>query len=766
MIKLSSDRLGITLLRVVPGVEMVAIQKWLELIGDPEGADRKAAAFLTLGRSDIALIRQANIEEEPQPELHAGALDNVSCAKEFDCYVWQGRYSVQDVMNQRLCAMVFLRFNPDIADEPGFLEVECEHRLAEALCELRVSTGDVSWAFLGSYGRASNIILIGATEIGDLLMAAEEIIQAATTIDDDGPRPLLRETYTIVGMEWPGPGGEIDALRGQFQLSAAAEYFKDASLSLELRCCSADVLTLSRIALGEWTARVAEQGVADPAPQTSVTIAYGPSDVNVRFPLLYYQSFGTLVADLHRFRRLCGDVLLTSESQIEFRPGENGEIDLVEPFLDRRTERPLMVEIRPEQAKDILDSHQGAAGVLHSFYAYNHRLSDDGGEAVQDLFLYYKECSKLALKIARNRQNREPIAEDLRWLYVMLEEGQIGQIQRLDPFPMSRRAGTDLGPYRSGIRRRLWAAQAIPWYIFNELLNHDDSPNNEWRGFLIGGRLKNEFVTRPPVMMIPPESLPHPENWWVLSHESMHDYVERDELLKFDEEPWPDIQAELSKEFPRVVERQYFEYLVTECLCDMLEYLSLGAMTWQDQQRICWADVLDRLAADPGGRKEERDDFIAEHVLRTACAIWCAPECRGLSTAELLDELVNKVILPLQTEGMDVAVFFGARAVGQLYARLIQMCEAFKPATEWLLARNPFVEERQDERRTWAGEPYKQCAGALSDGGLVAPDDLKYPDLLVWFLRREWLFKPMPPQMASATTLSLLWFYLSRFRIA
>lgn len=758
MPQLSDDRLGVTLLRVSPGAEMTDIQEWLRRIENHPRAGFQAEVYLTLGRSDVAIFHAPNLEEAA--ELCPLSLPNVACATVLDCYAWKGQATITEVLQKPLCAMVFMRLNPDLCNEPEGLQVQLEQTLADHIANYTVD-GQAAVTLLGAYGRASNIALFGADDIGQLLRATYSLIRTCPLPEGDLSSRLLRETYTILGVEWPQPDIGFHALRERYPLlHADGDHTKDAQIAIEMRCSVPDIPVVSSLVKIQWPDKAGK-----PAASARVSVAFGPADLYVDFPLSRYETFGGLIVDIHEFRDLCNPVLLTTETRIH----------VAAPVADAKTVNkwaPQFVGVKDREVPEVLLStalagrilhiHDEAPAIIHSLHAYNHRLWDDGGEAVRDLHLHYSECVELASHIADNFEQRKPIVEQLRDLYKKLEMGQIGQLQRLDSFPMSRRAGTDLGPYRSGIRRRLWAAQAIPSYILTELLP------GEWRGFLVGGRLQDAFMTWAPVMNIPAESLPHPETWWVLTHESMHDFVERWPLLDFHEDPWPAVFRDYAG--PRlpleVKEREYLESEVgVECVCDMLEFLSLGDVPWQTHQRVCWSYVLERLARERGQNREDRSAFVALHVLRSLCAMRCTDELRHSGVEDLIDLLSGDVVGHLQVQGVPTASFYTILQDLMLKRRLVSRGEALGPVVDWLVKNVPFVNGDRPGRDEWCSSSYKGCCEILREGKLVAPNVLRYPDLLVWLLKSEWIKERMPSQMATAVTLSLLWHYIERMDI-
>ncbi len=827
MAVLSEEEIGISLLRVSPGQEIAVVNEWagrVQRARSQRDTSIPAQLYLTLGRSDIAVIHERNVDVG-SPELWISSLPGVVCEKQLDCYVWDTGTSVRNVLRKKVCALIFMRMNPDLWDNTSKMwnssqvddcEVGLELALADHIKGWSANHSSVLIAMLGSFGRDGTLVMLGADDLDALLLTGEKFIQDCSAIvDDEKPIPAIRETYTTVGVvpPWEKPDFDLELLRGMYPLRRPREDCADttnracgANVRIELRCCASDVNRAGGYARSYWGDIVKEQRDESDA-EAEVAMAYGPADISIGFPLASYGSFGDLVTDLHLFRRECAAAVMTSECQLELPIVEGeGESDGdgEEPprFLDDLQPGAVNVELTSEDAERILAIDEEALAILHCLHSFNHRLRDDGGEAIRDLLPHYDECRIRALEIANQLNESAPslVRDDLRHLYLMLEEGQIGQIQRLEVFPMSRRVGTDLGPYRSGIRRRLWAAQAVPDFLLNTLLR-----NSHWNGFVIGGRLRDAFHIKPPIMNVPAQDLQHPENWWVLTHEAMHDFVDRlnaelDGLLnEIRDGFWAADNSHCE-----VCRNDYFEEKVIECVADMLEYLSLGSMDWREHQRITWRYVLRNLPFDSKSPKECYP-IIGEHLLRCICAVRCA-STRGSGDTEhrwsisktkhwgdyeylpgevarenaslqvkrinetiegeissLLSELTAEVITPAaKPTPITAPDMLGFIRDDKAFRGLVTRVSLCTPIVGWVVARKHyfFDSEVMRFRDEWRELEYKSCKEEVEHGRLVKPNVLKYPDLFVWGLQRDFYDEPMPSRMANAVTLSLAGFYL------
>ncbi len=477
MVTLSNDELGVTLLRVSPGMEVEAVSEWATRVSNHRSSEADsnltAEVYLTLGRNDVAIVHAVNLKK--YPTLCVSSLPGVVCEKELDCYVWAAGTAIGTVLEQSLCAMIFIRLNPDLRDRGGHCEVSLEGSLAAHVAAWKPRNAYPT--MLGSFGRDSTLVMIGADNLSDLLLASEQFTKECRALGESTGEAILRESFTSIAAKWEDPMSGLEPLTNQYPIEPTRDNGDDpgpmrrdiegASIAIELRCCTSDIYEVADLAEKEWNENLSQANGSARNCSVSVSVAYGPADLYFRFPLAAYRYFGNLIKDLHAFRKKCESVLLTTECRIElpFMREADKPPSRPETFLDNRKPTARRVDLTEAEAAKILSIHSEAPAILHSLYAFNHRLADDGGEVLRDLMPHYAECKGKALEIAETLAGYVPvpIGIDLQMLYAMLEEGQIGQIQRLDAFPMSRRAGTDLGPFRSGIRRRLWAAQSVPF---------------------------------------------------------------------------------------------------------------------------------------------------------------------------------------------------------------------------------------------------------------------------------------------------------------
>ncbi len=268
-------------------------------------------------------------------------------------------------------------------------------------------------------------------------------------------------------------------------------------------------------------------------------------------------------------------------------------------------------------------------------------------------------------------------------------------------------------------------------------------------------------------MNIPAENLCHPESWCILSHESMHDFVERWPKIDVTSPLWDQIFSDYwSSKTPREgYEEDYFRDQMIECICDILVSISLEPLPWELQQQVTWSYVLRRLAEDPGLGRQERAMLVGEHMLRSACVMRCRAEFRNDAPEQLLAKLYGNAIMP-----QIAACESGASGFLEVYGDAVlqsQMCkriEATKRLVDWVNHRkiNPFPEEEMQARKTWVAERLDSCHEQIQAGELVSPCELPYPDLLVWSLKNKTLehTENVSFKTSNAATLSLLWYYL------
>ena len=778
MCTLQDAGLRITLLRTAAGNEKDAVDAWSQRIKQPPPGI--TAAFLTLGRSDLLFVDQPKLGAED--EFAPGGLPGVIGSKQIDCYAWQGSCGLEQILSKPLCLISFLRLNGDLSEvDAKWTEVKIECELANRLQKVRREE-DPPIVLLGTYGRAANVLVVGAdeTQFGAAFEATRNFIAGALVDLGTPSKPfaLLRESYTNVAVRWLKPedteqelrtpeksGPEIIAdqledpnsrLRTSYPLNRCGSYLRDALVCIELRARSADIFALAKRAAAFWQAQ---------GPDVRVT--FGPADLHIRFPLKSYTHLGALVADLHDFRRDYQEAMINSEACLEItsevpKKARCTLTDDFESFIDEPWVLGAPIDLEPDVAIQIARMDPEAPAIIHTFRAYDQRCQDDGGDAIRDMIPFYRYCRELALdassKFAANRI--AAANERIERLYSLLAHGQLGQLQRLDTAVMSRRAWTDLGPYRSGIRRLLWAAQTIPEYVLTRLVED----HKGYRGFVIAGQLRDVFATEPPVMTIPADALRHPERWWPLTHEAMHDYILRSDIVCIEKlfvtKEWEDsIKAIL--EIPDDVKngdlRVYCKWLARECLCDMLEYLSLGALSWMEQQKITWSYIVRQIP-----RQVDERVFLREHFVRSCCVLRCANP--AMTVEEVCGEL-----LPVLTQESSACL---TAAISDTKSGFRDKCESwangFRSLAPWLMKHNPFNDAVIKQRQQWGGKrdkrrkgsAYSDCRDQLRKGELVAPNQLAHPDLIVWLLQSEYLGYELPFKMANAVSLSLLWYYL------
>lgn len=717
-----------------------------------------------LGHCDLVLLCPA---ERADAIARLGTIDGLLGFSELDCYEWQGTASVAQVLANPLCALVLLRLNPDHA-AGGWSELDIEQRLVSVTRDIK-RTG--SCTLLGTLGSTSGVLLIGDAELAGVLRAMRGFLERTAEVAA-ARVPWVRRSVFVCGL--PYRAAEIahlsdEAMYDSWQVQRGELSDESATICFDISCRLANVRAVAERARELWAG----------AAGSSVGSTSGVSDVRVRVPLESYSNFGHAFRDLARFRKTCAAMIRRIDTRFECSaPLADGPADL----------RPIAmssVVISPEEAAAIAAIDKESPAILRALYGFTDRLRDEPGSDLRDMAPFYGDrkadanlidtnLQQLRAAPASGRRKTSPagsaithatIQDDLKQLYALLEKGQIGQLQRLD-LNAGGSFGMESGPYRSGLRRVLWAANALPWHMLHRVLR------DRWGGFVIAGRMKDAFQTVPPVMNFPLEALFEPQQWWGLTHEACHSFVEllSNSELDFTKDPWVSAFESFDEQWG--VDEKFYEHLAVECLCDALEAASAcvepAIFDWRAHQAITWAYVLEH--------SEGRTDVLAylrEHVLRSMFAILFTlsdtrkaadrSEIRTVFEAlcDLLDKRFpkNKHILYVESLGDDA----------------VRLGEAFSAVRMWLsrLCKRRgilfFDKALSQDRAAWmrksvnpnAPSGYDRCRHMLLSGEVVPPDALKHPDLLVWRLQRRHVEKePLPQRAKTATMLSLLQYFL------
>lgn len=743
------------MLRTVPSAEGDVADRWLRSARE---GDATSGVYFALGQYDLFGIRRLS----PGPSLsQAGTIPNILFSKDIDCYVWDCGDSMEAVLRQPLIAMVFIRHNPTHAQN-GHSEVKTEQALAKGIKPNETTPR----CFAGTWGWANNILIIGSSDVGELIGEARDAVKRCRSRKN----PIYRKTYTMIGVDWSESCRSNVAVRYPIQATEKG-LLGGAHVRVDMECRAANVLNVGWNARDRWKV---EKGAKDEAVgESEVTVAFGPSDVQLRIPLTRYDTLGSLIEDITTFRRECLCSVRSTETRFEFpmddRVGSRHEVG--DPRNSTVEAIPI---IDAETARAIATTDAEGTAILHSLYAYTHRLQDDDGDAVRDMLAFYVECYEIARRVVEERSSndvkqREQGAARLKRLYALLEKGQIGQLQRNEQFLASRNSSTDLGPYRSGLRRILWAAQCIPWHIATNVLRvpaqfhvirHGRAFKYRWRGFVIGGRLKDAFATFAPVLNVPAESLYHPEQWWGLSHELMHDFVASipTTVLNFESPEWMEsFKVPVPVAGKESEEKRICILLATECLCDALEFMCLGTWNWKAHQGVSWSLVLANLE-----QETDRERYVTEHLIRSVFAMRCSIKEHTERSSELLDELADFLRQGALQEQLPSDF---DTLLSNTKHSVVVWSDALTERAQWIRAlgrKKLFPDETVAQRHKWLNGKYEVCKKSLLDGSPVSPSDLEHPDLLIWKLRHDYLGKVLPEKAATAVIISLFWFYVER----
>jgi len=727
---LSSRLWRSTYLRVAPSHEFAVASTWLTSTTNASGAaaQSESALFVALGPCDLVVLSPLQTAETM---ARAGTIPGVVGFQDSDHYEWTGKTDAAAVLTSPVCAFVSLYLNPDLASGK-MTEVKLERSLATLVRDR--NTADSKAVLLGGFGSASNLLLIGADTVADLFRVVHEFLLSVHTRFQP-PTPVIRRSGTLItarcemrALPLPGSDGFRDAILRLFPAPMNARTFAamaHASVAIQIRCRTGNINAILTEARNVWPS------------DASVATTYGSADIRIQLPFSRFSTIGELLADVLCFRNQTKHLMTETESPT--------------------------VTIDAESASAIASMDSEASSILRTFYAFSERLVEDCGSDLRDMGEFYavtlEEARRLSEQFARLAQlQQDEVNEyqaDLRELYAQLEMGQVGQIQRLDASTIGGAFGLDLGPYRSGIRRILWASDAIPWYVLNRVLRH------QWGGFVIAGRMRDAFRTIAPVMNFPGESLLQPQDWWGLTHEACHTFVEDipDQHLSFDQPLWTTAFGAMEDNW-RLYKGEW-ERLAVECLVDAFETMSVCVAPtqfgWEDHQRITWEYVLAHYPL-----QVSKPEYLQEHIRRSMFAVLSVENV--VPPAGVFNTLFDIVEECCDHTGLDLP----DDAITRFRADALAFAQATKGARNWLKSRCKTRkiltadETLEADRRSWMSDPigYESCRNNLEHGIIVEPSKLRHPDLLVWRLKRRNSTSPLSAQTKIATILSLLWFFL------
>ncbi len=759
MPSISNQQLRLSFLRVVPGHEERIVANW--------AADRKQPGphfYRLLGHYDLLVLRQ--LDQDHQSISSEGFIDGILCSKDVFCYTWTDNARLNDTLKRQICAVLFIRYNPDLGDMSRSIksEVPLELRIVELL-ERDHSSSDFSFAILGTFASAQTVLLIGADIADDLIHGTASLI--GTAFDPDESIPVYRSTLTILGLSWTKNQGTANDIRNEYLLRGShPEVLEDAIVSIDMSCRTCNIGAIASAAETFWSKAVTRCKMHE-SKKTRVLVPFGPSDIHVEVPLCCYNTLGEIHSDLFDFRSANRLAILASDTRIELSPQHANKLP-VNLRIDSRSVIPI-VTVPVEKAAPIASMEPEANFILHCLYSFSDRLQDEGGDELRDMVPFYRHVRNVAYDLA-TRSEKVTIGDELRDLYALLEKGQIGQIQRMEKDALARPSASDLGLYRIGIRRILWALQSVPHHVLRALLRHS------WRGFVLGGRLRDAFRTMPPIMNVPAESLAHPETWWVLSHEGFHDYIAvvwNDLIGEFKDDPWLtafrtvyfELGVDIEGPIP-IEEQERLEKLAIECLCDSLEYRSVeGLIEWDEYLQITISHVIKTL-----GDSRDVRTTISYHLIRMMFVLLTRPPFnKGIDVVASLWGQVQERVLEHIADLPGLGTFRDLYADTELRNDVERTIEAFIPITRWFMEHDPFEKidaAVRNERTKWKQEYSQRCWDLIQRGEVVPPSTLRHPDLFVWFLASRCKNRFLNFNAATAGILSLLWFFVESAQLS
>jgi hypothetical protein len=253
--------------------------------------------------------------------------------------------------------------------------------------------------------------------------------------------------------------------------------------------------------------------------------------------------------------------------------------------------------------------------------------------------------------------------------------------------------------FGGSLDRIVRAASTVPRFVMQRLLK------DTWGGFLVVDPLRDFSCLPYGVLVLPRRFLFSPLSWWLLAHETAHDYATKKWLLS--QVLWNEVKAERSPEFrhllrpleplPAVgtVDVKSLHYYLTEAFCDLvgaraafgddseryLERFWASVAYWLDTQEVSLIGkaavrsivflALWRSGGVPGTLDQRFAGFATELAKRLAQA--AMPEVRP--SAQVFEDLPTGAQFDLKTVADHWPLF---EAVGRVVARLVGNRHKFK----------------------------------------------------------------------------------------
>lgn len=729
-VRLSSAPVRLLFLRTRPGYEG-SVADALRSCFRATGASPHSNVRILAGLGDYDLV--AVIRGDPSRSTLAGcgAIPNILGTREVICF---GFDSPEPLVTPPIPD--FLAGGPAYSFTfvrlPGFLTTS-----RTGLPWSAPERSFLDWFRREAYDRGPRPVLLGTlggpefvvVGVGDSLRKVYERI--ASLRADAG---LIEKTYTLIAV--------TDEVFAQ----------GSAESPVALGACGAHLGAEVRVAVRpQHREPILElaRGIFEPS---IVTLAFipGAEDVLIGLRLDPETDLGVFVAKVLLLRWMGRDLILgtsTTFTDLQDLSGarRTSVDDLRKQFLETRNPIPL-IALSGDEARRIHQLPRVGPLTVRAVYAYFNLLQNDliGSELVDMLAFFWSFRERALQIVTEDSASVAYLSEQMLSAHHGVDQRTIGSHAGINPVETLLRHNI------GGIHKIIQAAQAIPYSVFHQY------QRALWAGFVIVGAA-TEFWGQHQVIAVPPDRMWEPDRWAALLHESVHCLVRQLGLVP--EGELADLCSLVHAKWPSNCSREHMENVVLELIVDLIQQ-NFGPL-WDPEftVRCRWEYIKERI------RPTRLTDLNLEQFAVRASSLWACGRV-GFAARHMpaIEEFINQLpsLEELYASWQDSLGTWLRTHDRPGVGVLGEMVVALEPVYQYASKRVRFDAEAVSERRKWWSEDLCRSLEGIDKAQPTTSEGVRFPELFVWGLRKQFSQVQMTAGQRTAAYLSLVDYYRQR----